>query len=26
VRQVGGQVVSHRDYEVFRLFKVKWPS
>ena len=26
VRQAGGQVVSHRDYEVFRLFKVKWPS
>jgi len=24
VKSVGGRVVSHRDYELFRLFKVKW--
>ena len=24
VKANGGRVVSHRDYELFRLFKVKW--
>lgn len=24
VKAAGGRVVSHRDYELFRLFKVKW--
>jgi len=26
VQAAGGRVVSHRDYELFRLFKVKWSS
>ena len=26
VNAVGGRVVSHRDYELFRLFKVKWDA
>lgn len=24
VKASGGRVVSHRDYELFRSFKVKW--
>jgi SAM-dependent methyltransferase len=24
VKTTGGRVVSHKDYELFRLFKVKW--